>query len=358
MTLAAVAPHVRSSVTTGRLLGGFVVASLPAMLIGLWNLGYQTLAAAESLPVERLAGWPWSVMRALGLDPSADAVVACFSFGLLQLAPLFVTVIAVAYGWERIIASRRQRAVDPGWFMTAWLLVLLLPPATPVLLAAVAMSFAAVIGAHVFGGTGRYLVSPALLGVLFLHFSYPGFVAAALPLPGLELATSWALVAAEGPGTLDFIAVFAGAELGAVGAVSAAACLLGGVYLVRAGAASARTLLGGLIGLVAVALLANLFGPADAAWQVPWYWHLALGNFAFALVFLATDPTTTPLTPAGRWAHGVLIGMLTVMLRVVDPSHPEGTLFAVLLAGLAVPLMDHLALRVTIARSQSRRAAS
>jgi Na+-transporting NADH:ubiquinone oxidoreductase subunit B len=104
--------------------------------------------------------------------------------------------------------------------------------------------------------------------------------------------------------------------------------------------------------LIVSTLLVNQSGNAEGAWQVPWYWHLVVGNFAFAVVFLATDPTTTPLTATGRWLHGILIGTLTVVLRVVDPSHPEGTLFAVLLAGLAVPLIDHLVVRVAVRRNR------
>ena len=356
--LPATAPHVRSSVTTGRLLNAFVVASLPAMLIGVWNLGYQTLLAGQDLHIAGVLGWRGSVLQALGMDTAAENALACVVFGLLQLLPLFATATAVAYGWERIIAKQRRRAVDPAWFMTAWLFVLLLPPATPVLLAALGMSFAAIIGTHIFGGTGRYLVSPALLGALFLHFSYPGFVGVALPLPDVELATTWVRVAAEGPGAVDFVAVLLGVELGAAGTVSTAACILGAAYLVRVGAASPRTLLGAIIGLVVAAMLANLAGPADSVWQVSWYWHLALGNFAFALVFLATDPTTSPLTPGGRCVHGALLGGLTIMLRVVDPAHPEGTLFAVLLAGLAVPFIDHVTLRLAMARALIRLRAS
>ena len=242
--------------------------------------------------------------------------------------------------------------------MTAWLFVLLLPPATPLPLAAVAVSFAAIVGAHIFGGTGRYLVSPALLGVLFLHFSYPGFVAAALPLPDVDLATSWSVAATEGPGALSLTGTLLGAELGAVGSTSALACLLGFAYLIRVGAASLRTVLGAFTGLLLTATLMQLVGGDDPAWQLPWYWHLALGNFAFAIVFIATDPTCTPLTVGGRWLHGLLIGVLTVLLRVVDPTHPEGTLFAVLLAGLAVPLLDHLVLRATILRASRRRLAA
>ena len=351
-------PHVRCPLSTRDLLRAFMFASIPTAGVGLWNLGHQTLSAAHGLNIDATASWPGNLIQILGITPAPDAILPCTLYGLLRVLPLLITVLAVAYGWERIIAKLRKRAMDPSWYMTAWLLVLLLPPATPVLLAAIAASFAAVVGTHIFGGTGRYLVSPALLGVLFLHFSYPGFVAAALPLPDVELATSWSQAAMQGPDALSLGATMLGAELGAVGTTSAAACLLGLVYLIRIGAASARTVLGAFAGLLLTATLMQLADSNDPAWQLPWYWHLALGNFVFATVFLATDPTCMPLTIGGRWLYGILFGALAVLLRVADPTHPEGSLFALLLAGLAVPLLDHLVLRATILRTSKRRLAA
>jgi Na+-transporting NADH:ubiquinone oxidoreductase subunit B len=241
------------------------------------------------------------------------------------------------------------RAVDPGWLMTSWLFVLLLPPAVSPLLAVLAVSFGVVFGAHIFGGTGKYLLSPALLGVLFLHFSYPEFVQADLPVSGFSGATGWVevarqgvAVAADAPG---FAALLLGRELGAIGTGSALACMAGAAYLVFAGVVSWRTLAGAFVGLFVAAGIANLFTGDDPAWGIPWYTHLVVGNFAFGVAFLATDPSVGPLTRPARWAYGALIGLLTLIIRVVDPNHPEGSLYAILLAGLTVPLLDYLVVR-------------
>jgi len=153
---------------------------------------------------------------------------------------------------------------------------------------------------------------------------------------------------------LNWSQVFLGQEVGMVGTGSALLCLIGAAILVYKGAASARTLLGAIIGLICATLLVNSFSSEQTLQQLPWYWHLALGNFAFGVVFIATDPTPSPMTAEGRWIQGVLIGVLTILIRTLNPAHPEGTLYAILLAALATPLIDHFVIRVRLARWQRR----
>ena len=349
-------PYLRAAVSTERLLLSFVFASIPVWLVGLWNLGYQALQVLATTEGAALSGWQGTFYDAMFAAPDSTAsvsVIACFVLGLLYHLPLLVVALVVTALWELLFARVRGRGIDPAWLMTAWLFVLLLPPAVSPLLAAVAVSFGAVLGAHIFGGTGRYLLSPALLGVLFLHFSYPGFVQAALPVTGFSGTTTWATVATEGvASTVGLGTVFLGRELGAMATGSALACLAGAIYLAYVGAASWRTLAGALGGLVLGATLVNLFAGDDPAWGIPWYWHLALGNFSFAVAFLATDPSVGPLTRPARWGYGALIGLLTIVIRVVDPAHPEGTLYAIVLAGLTVPLLDYLVVRRYRMRAQ------
>lgn len=279
------APHARHPGNAARLLSWFVVASLPVAAAGLW---------AEPA---RLPG----------------------------VAAQLVTALAVSALWARLFARDGRRAMDPAWIPAAWLLVLLVPPATPLWLIAVAASFGLVLGHHVFGGTGRALVSPALLGALMIHFAYPAMAAA-----------QGAGQAATGNGWSALV-LQPGAPLGAA---SPLACLAGALLLVRVGAASPRLLLGGIAGIVAAAWALDA-GRALA----PWYLQPVAGSFAFALAFIATDPGTGALTRAGRWIHGLLIGALTAVIRVLDPAHPDGALFAVLMAGLAVPLVDYIVMR-------------
>jgi Na+-transporting NADH:ubiquinone oxidoreductase subunit B len=229
----------------------------------------------------------------------------------------------------------RGRNFDPAWYVAPWLFVLLLPLSTPPWLAAVAMSFGVIFGHHIFGGTGRSLVNPALLGLLFVHFSYPGLAQSSVLLSGLDPGEWWSAAILQ-PGT-------------ATAAASPLACLIGALCLVRVGAASPRTLLGALAGVMLVATLFNLLGGAPAK-ALPWYWHLVLGELAVGVVFIATDPSTAALTRPGRWVHGFMVGALTVLIRTLDPTHPDGTLFAILLAGLTVPLIDYLVVRAHLLR--------
>lgn len=338
------APHVRSSSGTDVLLNWFIIASLPAVIVGAWALGAELVsgvaATGESL---RLPGWRGPVFGAI--DPAnAPGWLGGLAIGLSYFLPLLVVALVVSFFWQVVFAVQRKRPVDPGGLMTAWLFAALLPATMPLPLAALGLSFGVVLGSHVFGGTGRYLVSPALLGVLFLGVAYPELFGSERWLPGLGTAPTWTVLAtadaeARAAADLSWLAVFAGRETGALGAPSAIACLTGALILVARGAASWRTIGGGLLGLT---LAAVALGGADAAPSVlPWHWQLATGTFAFGLAFVATDPTTLPLTALGRWLHGGIVGLIVVLIRVANPNHPEGTLFALVLASLFTPLIDH-----------------
>ena len=322
--------YVHSAWRASTVLGWFVLASIPAAVIGIWNLGDQIQQAVAAGDLTDFPGW------GSYLTPVADSVssviVAAFLLGLGYVLPLIAVALAVSGFWAAVFARLRQRAMDPGWIMSAWLFVLLIPPSVTPAVAALGMSFGVIVGAHIFGGSGRYLVSPALLGVLFIHFSYPEFAASG----------DWQSVIAMEPGSLfDHLL---GNVPGTVGGTSALACLVGAALLSARGIAPWRILLGGVIGVVFTSLCVNALGD-DPVTDLGWYWHLVVGNFAFALVFLATDPTAAPLTRSSRWLYGGLIGLLTVTIRTLDPSHPEGTLFAVLLASLSLPVIDYFVVR-------------
>ena len=352
------APHVRAAVSVERLLFLFVIASTPALGVGLWNLGFQTFEVLGGMEPGVPTGWQGGVLAALGMPLSNESVLACFTFGLLHFLPVLGMALAVTIFWEVVFATMRNRPVDPGWLMASWLFALLLPASLPLWLVLLGISFGVVVGKHIFGGTGKYIVSPPLLGVLFLYFGYPSLLVgetAVVPILGVTGNSTWTLVADGGiqPG-MTWMQIFLGQEVGALATGSTLACLIGGAFLIYKGAVSRRTLLGALGGLVITALVFNYWGSEDPAWLLPWHWHLVLGSFAFGVTFLATDPTTSPTTPAGRWIHGALIGVLTVVMRVANPAHPDGALFAILVASLIVPLIDYCVLRAWLARSRSR----
>jgi len=352
------APHVRAVVSVERLLLLFVIASIPALGVGLWNLGFQTFEALAVTAIDVPPGWQGGVLAALGVPFSKESALACFAFGLLHFLPVLAVALVVSIFWEVVFATLRHRPVDSGWLMSSWLFALLLPASFPLWLVLLGMSFGAVIGKHIFGGTGKYIVSPSLLGVLFLYFGYPGFFigeAAVVPIVGFTGSSSWVLIADGGIQTgMTWMQMFLGQEVGALATGSTLACLIGAAFLVYKGAASRRTLLGALGGLVITTLAFNYWGSEEPAWLLPWHWHLVLGSFAFGVAFLATDPTTSPTTPAGRWIHGVLIGVLAVIMRVTNPTHPDGALFAILVASLATPLIDYCVLRAWLMRSRKR----
>jgi Na+-transporting NADH:ubiquinone oxidoreductase subunit B len=322
----------RTSAINFKVLSWFILATLPALSLGLWSVGQHTQEMSE------------------GLSANAGGVTIFNSLllGASYFIPRLLIAALVSFGWAMLFARMRGRKVDPGWFYAAWLFVLLMPAAAPLPLIGIGLSFGLVFGNHIFGGTGRYIVNPALLGVVFLTFSYPGLMDEHW-LPGIGVQSTWSVAAAQGTDALaatgiGWLDVAMGREVAALGVPAAGACLAGVIILILTGLASWRVVVGGLFGVMVVA----------AAFDSPaFYWQPVLGSFAFALAFVATDPTTTPLTRAGRWTFGIAFGTLTIVIRMLNPEHPEGTLFALLLAYLLVPLVDHLATPAKTARSES-----
>ncbi|MGD8339199.1 MAG: RnfABCDGE type electron transport complex subunit D [Gammaproteobacteria bacterium] len=318
---------MRAPATTASLQLEFLLASTPAVLIGIWSLGSQVaLSQAADAPAP---GWAES-----------------FGVGLSVFAPLLAVSILTSAVWAVVFARLRQRPLDPGWVLTGWLYAALLPGALPLWAAATGISFGMVFGSQIFGGTGRYPASPVLLGVLFLTIAYPDLFGPGGWLPGQDSVTTWSLLGAEGPAALSeagfsWLGLATGRELGGVGAVSDLACLVGGAYLVFRGWASWRTLVSACAG---VWLASLVFSGSGGEGATGWHWHVVAGNFAFVLAFVATDPSTQAMTSRGRLLHGALAGALAISFRTLNPEHPEGSLFAFLLAALFTPLLDQAVL--------------
>ncbi len=327
----------------------YVIASVPAALVGVWNLGdrLQELSARDT------GIWQLGLFDSLQLSSGAPSnYLVDAALGASFFLPLLITVAMTSRAWAELFSRARGHSIDEGWFLSAWLYVLLLPATLPLHYAVLGFSFGAVFGCYVFGGTGRYIVNPALLGVAFISISYPDLFAQNHWLPGTDVLSSWSLIAAEGveaavAGGTGWTAFFVGSEIGALGTASALASLLGAAYLITRKLASGRIVAGALAGLlVAGALLGD----------IPPLWHLAVGSSAFVLAFIATDPSTTPSTRAGCWVYGALFGVLIVILRVADPARPEATISALLLASLCVPLIDHIANSLTLDAKTPREA--
>lgn len=358
------APHIRDANNVQRLMNNFVVASIPAWLIGVWNLGEQTTFAMQQVGMEALEGWRGTLVAILGVPYDPLSIGACMVIGLLYFVPTLLTALVTGALWEALFAQKRSRPVDEGLLSVAWLYSLILPATAPLYQVALGMSFAMVVGKAIFGGTGRYLVSPALLGVAFLVFSYPDLLfgeGAWIPVPGYDEPTTIELAIEEGgvPALLsvgyDWTLLFIGNQPGSVGITSAFGCLLGAIYLAITGTASWRIMAGSFVGLVGTVLFMNTVGPPDdPMFAVPWTWHLVIGGWAYGTVFLATDPVAAATTHPGRWGFGILVGVLTVIVRITNPSYYQGVIFAILLASIFSPLFDYIVVERNIKRREER----
>ena len=358
------APHIRDANNVQRLMNNFVVASIPCWLIGTWNLGEQTSFAMNAIGMQSLEGWRGAVVESLGIAYNPGSVGACFLIGSLYFLPILLVALITGAFWEALFAQRRHRPVDEGLLSIAWLLALILPATVPLYQVALGMTFAIVVGKGIFGGTGRYLVSPPLLGLAFLVFSYSALIYAPgawIPVPGYDEPTTIELAVEEGglPALLsvgyNWGMLFIGNQPGPVGITSALGCILGAIYLIATGTASWRIMAGSFIGMVATVLFMNAVGPADnPMFAVPWTWHLVIGGWAFGTVFLATDPVAAAVTRPGRWGFGILVGALTVIVRISNPSYYQGVMFAILLASIFAPLFDYGIVERNIRRRKGR----
>ncbi len=357
------APHIRDAGNVQRLWNCFVIASLPAWLIGLWSLGHQTNLAIADFQLEEVPGWRAWLLNHSGIGFDAFSVMGCFTHGLLYFLPIFLLALIVGAFWEAMFSAMRKRPVDEGLLFIAWFFALMMPATVPMYQVALGMTFGIVVGKLIYGGSGRYLVNPALLGVAFLVFSYPALLfgeGAWVPVAGYDQPTVLELVIDEGGlKVVDAVGysywqLFIGDRPGAVGVVSTLGALLGALFLVWTGTASWRVMLGALIGLVGMSLLGDALAPGKVLFAVPWYWQFTLGGFVFAAVFLATDPVAGPMTDPGRWGFGLLVGGLTMLIRLVNPSYYEGVMFAILLASMFSPLIDFVVAELNIRRRRLR----
>ena len=358
-TVTRTAPHIRDANNVHRLWNTFVFASIPAWLVGMWSLGHQTNIAIIELQLESVPGWRAWLLSQSGIGFDYHSVLGSMAHGMLYFFPVFFAALLTGTFWEALFATVRRKRVDEGLLAITWLFCLLLPATIPLYQVVLGMTFGIVVGKLIYGGSGRYLVSPALLGVAFLVFSYPDTFYAPevwVPVAGYDQPTVLELVTDEGGiGVItsvgyDFWQILLGDQPGAFGLASPLAALLGGWFLVWTGMASWRIMLGAFIGMLGMVMICNAIAPNHELFSMPWHWHFVLGGFVFGVVFIATDPVTCPMTDAGRWGFGLFVGALTVLIRVGNPAHYEGVMFAILLASMFSPLIDYVVVEKNIKR--------
>jgi Na+-transporting NADH:ubiquinone oxidoreductase subunit B len=340
-----------------------VYALVPCVFMAMWNTGYHANTAMQAMNIVAAPGWRGTVLTALvGYDPGS--FVANIIHGALYFLPLYIVSVAVGGFWEVLFGIVRKEDVNEGLLVTSLIFPLTLPPTLPLWQAALGISFGVVVAKELFGGTGRNFVNPALAGRAFLYFAYPAQNsgdAVWVVVDGFTGATPLTALATTNMSTgMDAINVswsqaFLGTMPGSIGETSALACLIGAIILVYTGVGSWRIMLSMLIGGMGFSALLYVIGSeTNPMFLMPPWWHLVVGSFAFGLVFCITDPVSATLTETGKWFYGAIAGILTILIRVINPAYPEGVMLAILLANVFAPVIDFFVLQANIKRRKLR----
>lgn len=369
--------HVRDALDLKRLMFSVVIAMFPVILAGLWNTGYQANVLLHAAG-QSAEGWRGMVLDALGVGYNPANPLACMLHGLLWFLPVLITGFTVGGTIEVLVAMIRKHDVNEGFFVTGFLIPLILPPTIPLWQVALATAFGVLVGKEAFGGTGMNIFNPALVARAFLYFAYPAessgdkvWIAANPSIDGFSGATALAriketLPAADGHAYLDAVSgmtvngspaswwdCFMGWIPGSFGETSTLACLIGAAMLILFQVGSWRIMLSMVLGGFAASALFNLAGSnTNEMMNLPFHWHFVLGGFAFGMVYMATEPVTAAHSEAGKYIYGFLIGVLVILIRVVNPAYPEGVMLAILFMNMVAPLIDHF----VVARNIKRRA--
>jgi len=332
------------------------------MFFGMWNLGYQANTFIAATPgVTGSGDWhEFFISLLAGHDPSS--IWDNFWYGAVYFIPIYATTFIIGAVWEVMFAMVRGHEINEGFFVTSVLFALACPPDLPLWMVALGISFGIVIGKEVFGGTGKNFVNPALSGRAFLYFAYPAAMSGDAVWTGVDGFTGATMLSVAAQQGMDVVYSqmtwwdgFFGVMQGSIGEVSTFLILFGGIILMVMGIASWRIVAGTFIGMAATATLFNFIGSdTNYMFDMPFWWHLVLGGFAFGMIFMATDPVSASMTHAGRWWYGGLIGFMCVLIRVVNPAFPEGMMLAILFANLFAPLIDHFVVEANIKRRLAR----
>jgi Na+-transporting NADH:ubiquinone oxidoreductase subunit B len=337
--------QIRDAVDLKRLMMTVIVAMLPCLLFGIWNVGHQHFVAIGQ-PGAALGDKLW--------------------IGIVQVVPIIIVSYGVGLGIEFVFATLRRHHVNEGYLVTGMLIPLVMPPDIPLWQVAVATAFAVIIGKEAFGGTGMNVVNIALTARAFLYFAYPTDISGSVwtylgdgpVVAGYSGATPLAIASessvsgtnvvealnAFGAGWNENVFtlsnLFLGLRPGSIGETSTLMCLIGAFILIVTGVGSWKIIFSVFGGAYAMGLLLNVLG-GNTFMQMPAHYHLVMGGLAFGAVFMATDPVTAAQTETGKWFYGALIGLFTVLIRVFNPAYPEGIMLAILLMNVFAPLIDY-----------------
>jgi Na+-transporting NADH:ubiquinone oxidoreductase subunit B len=335
--------HIRDANDTKRTMSVVILALIPTLLFGMWNVGYQHFLS--------------NGIYDTGLWEN-------FWYGFKVVFPIVVVSYVAGLGTEFVFAQVRGHEVAEGFLVSGMLIPLIMPPDVPLWMVAVSTVFAVIFGKEVFGGTGMNILNPALTARAFLFFAYPKHmsgdkvwisdmgdaVSGATPLGDALTSTSTPGASLTLPDTMD---MFLGLMPGSIGETSTLAILIGALFLFITGMGSWRIILSVFAGGLFMGYIFNLVG-ANAYMQVSPWDHMVMGGFAFGAVYMATDPVTASQTTKGKYIYGFLIGLFAIVVRVFNPAYPEGMMLSILLLNVFAPLIDHYVIQANIKKRKKR----
>ncbi len=347
--------HVHDTIDSKRIMSTVCIALVPALLFGMYNVGYQ-----HYLAIGMQAGF-WEL----------------FGFGFLAVLPKLIVSYVVGLGIEFTMAQKKHEEIHEGFLVSGLLIPMIVPVETPLWMIAVATALAVIFAKEVFGGTGYNIFNVALVTRAILFFSYPAAMSGdavwvrtgstfglgggtvldgfsgATPLGQIATAKSMPEIHNILGEPSSLADAFWGLIPGSIGETSTFCILLGAILLIWTGIASWKIMLSGVAGATVMTLIFNAVG-ATAAMQVPIQMHLLYGGFAFGLVFMATDPVTAARTETGKWIYGFLVGFMAIFIRVLNPGYPEGMMLAVLFMNAFAPLIDYFVVDANVQKRLKR----
>lgn len=343
-TTSKVGTHIHDSIDSKRIMSMVVIAALPALLFGMYNVGYQNYLLAGKL--------------------AEASFFNVFFFGFLAVIPKVLVSYIVGLGIEFAWAQWKHEEIQEGFLVTGILIPLIIPVNCPLWILAIAVAFSVIICKEIFGGTGMNIFNPALCARAFLFFSYPSkmtgdsvWVATSsilgfgnnLP-DGFTAATPLGEIGVGADVPYTITDMITGFIPGSIGETSVIAIAIGAIILLWTGIASWRTMGSVFAGGIITAVIFNLLDMTP----ISWYEHIVLGGFCFGAVFMATDPVTSARTSFGQYVYGALIGAMAIIIRVMNPGYPEGMMLAILFANMLAPLIDYCVVQTNINKRMKR----
>ncbi|MDG2396171.1 MAG: NADH:ubiquinone reductase (Na(+)-transporting) subunit B [Flavobacteriaceae bacterium] len=330
--------HIRDAVDLKRTMVTVIIALLPALFYGIYNTGFQHYIQL---------GEKFSFLDA-------------FIHGTWKIVPMIIVSYVVGLTIEFGFAIYRGHEVNEGYLVTGLLIPMIMPVDIPLWMVALSVAFAVFIAKEAFGGTGMNILNPALTARAFAFFAYPTYmsgnkvwVSEASNIDSISGETILGSLAAGNKINYSFSEMFNGSIPGSIAETSTFWIIIGGLILIFTGVGSWRIIIGGLIGASITAILFNFWG-INELMSFSWINHLAVGGFAFGIIFMATDPVSAAQTYSGKWIYGILVGVFCILIRVFNPAYPEGVMLAILLMNVFAPTIDHYIVEKNIKKRKKR----